>query len=288
LTYARAALIGTGMIGSSFLGALRRAGTVERAVGYDLSAETGARALKAGIVDELAADPAQAARGADLVVLAVPVRATASVCEALSPALAAAPDVLVTDVGSTKSEVLAAVERWLPFPERFVGAHPIAGTERSGPEAADPGLFRGRRCLVTPGRSTRLAAVEACETLWRAAGAEVERIDVERHDEILAHVSHLPHAAAFALARAVGRVDAAGLSGGGFVDTTRIAASDPVMWRDVFLSNREPLLRALERLDEELGELRRAVAAQDGAALVEIIEGARAARRRVLDGRGRS
>ena len=283
MSYARAALIGTGMIGGSLFAALRQAGAVTRAVGFDASPEAAARALARGIVDELAPDLASAARGADLIVLAVPVRATESVCEALAPVMADAPSVLVTDVGSSKAEVLTAVERWLPFPARFVGAHPIAGTERSGPDAADAALFRGRRCLITPTASTSPAAVEACEALWRAAGATVERMGAERHDELLAHVSHLPHAAAFALARAVGRIDAAGISGGGFVDTTRIAASDPVMWRDVFLANRAPLLQALERLDEELGAIRRAVAAGDGDALVALIDGARAARQRVLD-----
>src|SRR5207302_8327847 len=152
----------------------------------------------------------------------------------------------------------------------------------SGPEAADAALFRGRRCLITPAARTREERIAEVEALWRAAGAEPIRMDAERHDQVLASVSHLPHAAAFALARAVGRVEAAGLSGGGFQDTTRIAASDPVMWRDVFLANREPLLLALERLDEELGRLRRALAAGDGRALAPYIAAARGARAGLL------
>jgi cyclohexadieny/prephenate dehydrogenase len=232
------------------------------------------------------ADDAQAAaRGADLVLLAVPVRATRDVFEALAPALADAPDVLVTDAGSTKADVLAAA-RALPHPERFVGAHPLAGTERSGPDAADGALFRGRRCLLTPAADARPAAVEECAAVWRAAGAVVELCDAAEHDRLLAFVSHLPHAVAFALAATVsGEARAAGLSGGGFVDTTRIAASDPIMWRDVFLANRDALLDALERLDGELGALRRAVASGDGDALERFIARARSGRERVLAGR---
>jgi prephenate dehydrogenase len=273
-------LIGTGMIGGSLLLALKQAGRVRRAIGFDASADAAQKALARGIVDELAPDPAAAVRGADVVVLAVPVRATARLCEAIAGALGS--DVLVTDVGSTKRDVLAAVERWLPHPERFVGAHPIAGTERSGPEAADAALFRGRRCLLTPLTSTRPELIAQVEELWRAAGAEPIRMDPVRHDQVLASVSHLPHAAAFALARAVARAEASGLSGGGFHDTTRIAASDPIMWRDVFLANREPLLLALERLDEELGALRRALATGDADALAAYIAAAREARARVL------
>jgi prephenate dehydrogenase len=276
------ALIGTGMIGGSLLLALKQAKQVTRAIGFDASADAAKRAVERGIVDELASDPAACVRGAEVVVLAVPVRASARLFEALAPALGESREVLVTDVGSTKREVVAAAERWLPFPERFVGAHPIAGTERSGPDAADASLFRGRRCLITPGARTREEMTARAEALWRAAGAEVQRIEAERHDELLASVSHLPHAAAFALARAVARVESNGLTGGGFVDTTRIAASDPAMWRDVFLANQGPILAALERLDEELGTLRRALAAGDAAALERYIEAARAARAKVL------
>jgi prephenate dehydrogenase len=285
--YERAALVGTGGIGGSLFLALRQAGAIASAVGFDRSTEAAERARARGIVDAVAATAAEAVRGADLVVLAVPVRATAEVCEAIAPSVAAAPSVLVTDVGSTKAEVLAAVERALPFPERFVGGHPMAGSERSGPDAADAALFRGRRCLVVPSARARAEAVAECRALWERAGAQVELMDAARHDEAVALVSHLPHVAAFALAAAVGDAAAAeGLSGGGFVDTTRIAASDPVMWRDIFLSNAGPVLAAIERLDGELSGLRRAIARGDGAAIEAIIERARAGRRRVLGGRG--
>jgi len=284
----KAALIGCGLVGGSLSLALREAGRVSRVVGFDLSTETAERARARGIVDELAASAGEAVRSAELVLLAVPVRATSAVCEAIAPSLS--PTALVMDVGSTKVEVLRAVERWLPHPERFVGAHPIAGTERSGPDAADASLFRGRRCLLSPTASTRPQSLALARELWQSVGAEVEELDAERHDRALGWVSHLPHVAAFALAAAVGGAAARdrlleGLSGGGFVDTTRIAASDRSMWRDVLLSNREVVLTAMRGLDDELAELRRAVAAGDGAALDSLIERAREGRARILGGR---
>lgn len=282
-TYARAALIGTGMIGSSLARALKDAGVVARMVGADRSRAAVERARALGFVDEIAG-AAEAVAQAELVILAVPVRATRSVCEELAPALALERDVLVTDCGSTKLEVQRAVEAALPFPERFVGAHPIAGTERSGPDAAQPSLFRGRRCLLTPSLATRGDKVAECAALWQAVGAETRYMEPEAHDRALAYVSHLPHAAAFALAGVVGSVDAAGLSGGGFADTTRIAASDPVMWRDVFLANAGPMLQAIERLEGALGELSRAIAAGDGPALERLILRAHEGRARILEG----
>jgi prephenate dehydrogenase len=287
MTFEKLALVGTGMIGGSLALALRQAGRARRIVGYDRAAAALERARALGIVDEGAASAADAAAGADLVVLAVPVGATESVCRALAPGLGRA--VLVTDVGSTKVEVLAAVERALPFPERFVGAHPIAGTERSGPEAATATLFRGRRCLLTPTAATLPSAREACAALWEAVGARVEVLDAAAHDQALALVSHLPHAAAFALAAAIGDAagagaPVAGLWGGGFVDTTRIAGSDPEMWRDIFLSNRDAVAAALARLGRELDALGRAIADGDGAALEALIARARTGRRRILEG----
>lgn len=294
--YDRAALLGTGLIGGSLTLALKQAGVVRTVVGHDLDAARAGRALERGIVDEVAARAAEAVAGADLVVLAVPVGATLAVCEAIGPALGNAPSVLVTDVGSTKVEVLRAIDRALPFPDRFVGAHPMAGTERSGPDAASAALFADRLCLLTPAPGTRPDALAACARLWQAAGARVRQMEPALHDQAMALVSHLPHAAAFALAAAVGDAAVepgasgraiAGLSGGGFIDTTRIAASDAVMWRDVFLSNREALLAALDRLERQLSLVRRAVASGDGLALVEWIERARAGRRAVLTTAGK-
>jgi prephenate dehydrogenase len=279
----KTAVIGCGLIGGSLALALRRAGRIGPVVGFDPRA--GARAKERGIVDEVAPSAGEAVRGAELVLLAVPVRATASVCEAMAPSLS--PNALVMDVGSTKQEVLEAIERFLPHPERFVAAHPIAGTERSGPDAADAELFVGRWCLLSPTAHTRPDALARARELWQAVGARVQEIDPEHHDRALCWVSHLPHVVAFALASAVGAAaerdpTLQGLSGGGFVDTTRIAASDPVMWRDVLLSNREALLEAMRSLDDELSALRRALAGSDAAALEQLIERARQGRRRVV------
>jgi prephenate dehydrogenase len=268
------------MIGGSLVLALKKAGVLRRVVGVDPAAA--ARALALGVIDEVAESAAQAAAEADLVLLAVPVRATQAVCEALAPALARRPDVLVTDAGSTKADVVRAVHSALPFPDRFVGAHPIAGTERSGPEAASGELFRGRRCLLTPQADTRADKVAEAAALWQAAGMATTHMDPAEHDRALAFVSHLPHLTAFALATAVGGAGVAGLSGGGFADTTRIAGSDPVMWRDVFLANRPALLAAVGRLEAELGELTRAIAAGDGPAIERYIARSRAARLEVL------
>jgi prephenate dehydrogenase len=224
-------------------------------------------------------------RGAELVVLAVPVRATAEVCTAIAGAVGSA--VLITDVGSTKLDVVAAAERTLPDATRFCGAHPMAGTEKSGPDAADASLFRGKLALVTPGPKSAPETIAACEAMWAAVGARTRRMPPAQHDRVVAWVSHLPHAAAFALAAAVGGVadEVAGLSGGGFVDTTRIAASDPTMWRDIFVANRAPLLAAIEALDGELHALRRAVEAGDDVAIEALIARARDGRKRVVEGR---
>jgi len=284
----RVALVGTGMIGGSFALALKRAGAAARVVGFDVRAEAAARARTLGIVDEVAATAAEAVRGADVVVLAVPVGATAAALEAIAPGL---PDeALVTDVGSVKAPVLAAATARLRHPARFVGAHPLAGTERSGPEAASATLFEGRRCLVVPHAAADAAKVEACAALWRATGARVTVVDAAAHDRAMAWVSHLPHAVAFALAAAVGEVASeeglAGLYGGGFIDTTRIAASDPTMWRDVFRENRAAVLASLDGFERALAALRGAIERGDGAALAAAVERARAGRAAILDGNG--
>ena len=278
----RAALVGCGMVGGSLMAALRAAGAVERVVGFDRERAHAETARARGIVDEVAAEAAAAARGAEVVVLAVPVRATAEVCAAIAGAVATAR--LVTDVGSTKSDVVAAAEAALPDAARFCGAHPMAGTEKSGPEAADAALFRGKLAILTPGARTSDEARAACTALWSAAGARTRVMTPAAHDRAVAWVSHLPHAAAFALAAAVGGVadEMAGLSGGGFVDTTRIAASDPAMWRDIFVANRAALIEALDAYAGELGALRRAVEAGDAAAIEALVARAREGRARVM------
>jgi prephenate dehydrogenase len=277
-----AALVGCGMVGGSLMAALRAAGAVERVVGYDRDAAHAEAARARGLVDQVAGDAAAAVRGAELVVLAVPVRATAEVLGAIAGAVGDAQ--LVTDVGSTKSDVLAAAEAALPDPSRFCGSHPMAGTEKSGPGAAEETLFVGKLALLTPGARTSEVTHAACKAMWTAAGARTRTMTAEAHDRAMAWVSHLPHAVAFALAASVGAVagEVAGLSGGGFTDTTRIAASDAAMWRDIFVSNRAALLDALDAYAGELAALRRAVDSGDTTAIESLVARARDGRARVM------
>jgi prephenate dehydrogenase len=262
--------------------AWRAAGAVERVVGFDRDRARAEEAKARGLVDAVAGDAAAAVRGAGLVVLAVPVRATAEVCAAIAADVAAAE--LVTDVGSTKTDVVAAAEAALPDPARFCGAHPMAGTEKSGPAAADATLFRDKLAILTPGPRTSDAARAACVAMWTAAGARTRTMTPAAHDRAMAWVSHLPHAVAFALAAAVGTVadEVAGLSGGGFVDTTRIAASDTTMWRDILLANRAAVLDAIDGYAGELAALRRAVDAADPTAIEAQLARARSGRARVM------
>jgi prephenate dehydrogenase len=241
-------------------------------VGWDVDpgAANGARAR--GFVHDVAATPEQAA--GDVTVLAVPVRALAEL-------LGRARGDVVTDVGSTKAAIVSAGEA--AHGGRFIGGHPLAGTERAGAGAASGALFRGRKAILTPTRATDPAALATVAGLWRAAGAEVVEMDAARHDEVLAAVSHLPHLVAYALAEAVGALGVPpGMAGGGFTDTTRIAATPPGMWVDVFLENREALLHATAVFEEKLAALRAAVEAGDEAGIRAVIEEARAARAGVL------
>lgn len=279
----RVALLGTGHIGGSLALALRAAGLCDRVVGFDRDPEHAAEALARGLCDEIAPTAAAAAAGADLAILAVPVGALGELARAIAPGVPGT--CLVLDVGSTKARPVAAIEAALARPGRFVGSHPLAGAERTGPGAASAELFRGRRCLLTPTDRTLPEALTGAEAVWRAVGARTVRMDAERHDAVLAAVSHLPHAAAYALVDAVaqGGPEVRGLAGGGFLDTTRIASSDPVMWRDIFLDNRERVVAMIDRLEKSLGELRRLVAAGDGSALEAALARIRAARQEILE-----
>lgn len=282
-SFERLVVAGVGLIGGSLALAARRAGLVGEVVGLGRSRENLEVALARGLVDRVSQDAAEAARGADLVLLAVPVAAMAGVARAMAPALA--PGAIVTDAGSVKARVVREVTAALPAGVPFVGAHPIAGTEDSGAAAAREDLFRGARCLLTPTAATDPAALERVEALWRGVGARVERMDPERHDEILAWVSHLPHLLAFSL---MGAAPAAArpYAGSSFRDATRVAASPVDMWRDIALYNAAALAAALDGFLEELGKLGDAVRRGDTEALVALLGAARAARRG-LDGSGR-
>ncbi len=285
--FSRMALIGLGLIGSSIAWAARRHGLVHEITGYARSAATRRRARELGFCDVIADSSAEAVIGADLVVLCVPVGACGPVTAEIADHLA--PGAVVTDVGSVKAELAAAVQPNLPAHAIFVPGHPIAGTEQSGPEAGFAELFENRWCILTPLPETPEAAIERIEALWRGMGAQVARMTPEHHDLVVAVTSHVPHAIAYTmvgvaddLARVTDR-EVIQFSAAGFRDFTRIAASDPTMWRDVFLNNREATLDILGRFSEELMLIRRAIRTGDGAFLHDYFTRTRAIRRGILE-----
>jgi len=282
------ALLGAGYIGGSVALAARRAGLAARVIGYDQDPAAAATARERGILDEAAATPEEAVAGAALVVLAAPVGSLGALASRIARAVS--PEALVIDVGSVKGAVIAAVEAAMPT-GRFVGCHPIAGNERSGPSAADPGLFRDRICFVCPGGRASPAAVDQATAFWQALGARVLPIAPEPHDAAMAAVSHLPHVAAFALAASLSqrlpelqKVGPAAASTTSLRDTTRIAGSSPAVWRDIFLENRAHLLPLVRALEGQVGALRAAIEAGDPRALEALLAIGRAARETLTRG----
>lgn len=278
---------GVGLIGGSFAAALRGAGRVGRVLGLGRGRANLERALALGIIDEVVTDPAAAAARADVVLLAVPVAQTAAVLASLRPGLR--PGCLVTDGGSTKVEVIAQARAVLGEAIAcFVPAHPVAGAERSGVEAARADLYAGRRVILTPLAENAAHALAQARDLWAACGARVSDMDPLRHDQVLGLVSHLPHVLAFALVDLIA-TDPAGaelfaFAGAGFRDFTRIAGSSPEMWRDIVASNRAPVLDGIARLRERLDALHAAIGAGDDAAVEAVFARARAARGQYLGG----
>jgi prephenate dehydrogenase len=286
--FQRLAVIGVGLIGGSVALALRRAGVVGHVVGIGRGRANLERALALGVIDEIGADPAAGVAQADTVVVAVPVGQFDAVLQAIRPALAR--DVVITDGGSTKQDVIAAArpalgERW----PRFVPAHPIAGAEHSGVEAARAELFDGRNVVLTPVAETDSDAIARAELLWSKCGARVARMVPAEHDRVLAAVSHLPHVLAYALVSMIAkRADAGqlfGFAAGGFRDFTRIASSSPEMWRDIALANRDALLAEIDAYGVVLEAVRDLVAGSDGPALQRLFAEAREAREAWLHGR---
>lgn len=262
------AVIGVGLIGGSFSRALKQAGVVKRVIGFDLDSANLTEALQLGVVDEIAADYAAAVSSADLVFLAVPVRAMTAAVSGCAPFLRTG--CVVTDGGSVKDELVVACEQLMPAGCFFVGGHPIAGTEHSGAKASFATLYQGRRCILTPTSRTDQQALALVQQLWEAAGSRVECMEPLTHDRVFAAVSHLPHMVAYALVHAVNgsaeeEENILAFSAGGFRDFTRIASSDPSMWRDIALMNRLPLLAMLDRYQNEFAALRERVASGDGA-----------------------
>ncbi|MEE9290352.1 MAG: prephenate/arogenate dehydrogenase family protein [Alphaproteobacteria bacterium] len=283
----RVALIGLGLIGSSLARAIKRHGLAGEIVGHARSKETREVALGLGFIDRASETAAAAVKGADLVVIAVPVGVTGAIAQEIAPALGAGA--IVTDVGSVKGAVVDAVGPHIPEGVHFVPAHPVAGTEKSGPEAGFAELFEGRWCIITPPPGTDAEAVTRVSSLWRAVGSEVDTMDPHHHDMVLAITSHLPHLIAYTIVGTATDLEnhlqreVIKFAAGGFRDFTRIAASDPVMWRDVFLANKDAVLEMLGRFDADLTALQRAIRYGDGAALEEIFKRTRAIRRSIVE-----
>ncbi|HUO98543.1 MAG TPA: prephenate/arogenate dehydrogenase family protein [Rhizomicrobium sp.] len=285
--FSKVALIGVGLIGSSMAHAMRRAGMTTHIAGFSQRAETRERARAVGFADSLHDNPAECVKDADLTVLCTPVGTFAALGEEIAPHLKQGS--ILSDVGSVKSAVIRDVGPSVPDGVHFIPAHPIAGTEQSGPEAGFAELFDGRWCILTPPPGADEDAVARLKSFWQALGSNVEIMDARRHDLVLAITSHVPHLIAYNI---VGTADdlenvtegeVIKFSAGGFRDFTRIAASDPTMWRDVFLNNREAVLEVLGRFSEDLSALQRAIRWGDGDALFNLFTRTRAIRRSIID-----
>ena len=245
------------------------------------------RVAELGIADRVAATSAEAAAGADLVILCVPVGVTGDVAREIAPALK--PGAIVSDVGSVKTSVIEAVRPWLPASARLVPAHPVAGTEYSGPDAGFAELFVNRWCILTPGEDGDPAAVETVREFWRALGSNVEAMSAEHHDMVLAITSHVPHLFAYNIVGTaagledVTRSEVIKFSAGGFRDFTRIAASDPTMWRDIFLHNKKAVLEMLARFNADVAAAQKMIETDDGDGLFDLFTRTRAIRRGIID-----
>jgi cyclohexadieny/prephenate dehydrogenase len=285
--FKKLALIGFGLIGGSIARAARAQGLAGEIVTTARSAKTRARVTELGVVDAVVETNAQAVKDADLVILCIPVGACGEVAREIAAHLA--PGAIVSDVGSVKGAVVKDMAPYLPASVHFVPAHPVAGTEHSGPDSGFAELFINRWCILTPPEGTDTAAVEKLRAFWAALGAKVEIMTPDHHDLVLAITSHLPHLIAYTI---VGTADELGqvtssevmkFSAGGFRDFTRIAASDPTMWRDVFLANKDAVLEMLGTFTEDLSKLTRAIRRGDGEALFEHFNRTRAIRRGIVE-----
>jgi cyclohexadieny/prephenate dehydrogenase len=284
--FERIALIGMGLIGSSMARAAREKGLAKHITAVDASAEVVKRVKDLKIADSVTTNAAKGVAEADLVILCVPVGVNARVAKVIGKALK--PGAIVSDVGSVKAAVVKAVQPHLPKGVHFVPAHPVAGTEHSGPDAGFASLFEGRWCIVTPPEGADEVAVGKVSAFWKAIGSRVELMTPEHHDLVLAVTSHIPHLIAYNIVgtaddlEAVTKGEVIKFSAGGFRDFTRIAASDPTMWRDVFLHNREAVLEVLGRFQEDLFSLQRAIRWGEGDKLFDLFTRTRAIRRGII------
>lgn len=281
------ALIGMGLIGSSIGHACKKNDLVANVAGYARSAETRVKALEIGFVDTIHETPEEACRDADIVFFNTPLGVMGELAAQIMPVLK--DNAIITDVGSAKGKLLAEITPLLEGRVHFVPGHPIAGTEQSGPEAGFAELFEGRWCILTPDEKTGLIAVEQVAKLWRGMGCEVAFMDAAHHDLVLAITSHLPHLIAFNIVGTAAhlenetRSEVIKFSASGFRDFTRIAASDPVMWRDIFLDNKDAVLEMLGRFSEDLTALQRAIRHGDGDYLEQTFSRTRAIRQSIID-----
>ena len=285
--FERVACIGIGLIGSSLARRLRRDRMAREIVACARRGETLDKVRELNLADRVTLDPAAAVAGADLVVVATPLSAYAEIAGRIAPALR--PGAIVTDVGSVKGAAIRDLAPALPGQVHFIPGHPVAGTEHSGPESGFPELFEGRWCILTPLPGTDPGALDKLTRMWQAAGSKVVIMDPEHHDKVLAIVSHLPHLIAYTIVGTATdleqtlQTEVIEFSASGFRDFTRIAASDPVMWRDVFLANREAVLEMLQRFTEDLTALQRAIRWGEGDKLQELFTRTRAIRRAIIE-----
>ncbi len=283
----RLCLIGLGLIASSVAWAAKRDGLVGEIVGTARSPDTMARAMELGFVDRIAVDPADAVADADLVILCTPLSTFASLAGRIGPALK--QGAILSDAGSVKHTVVRDVGPFVPEGVHFIPGHPIAGTEHSGPDSGFADLFKGRWCILTPPDGTDPEAIARLSAFWSAMGAMIEVMDAEHHDKVLAITSHLPHLIAYTIVGTAVDLEESTkeavikFSASGFRDFTRIAASDPTMWRDIFLSNREATLEMCQRFSEDLTALQRAIRWGEADKLHELFSRTRAIRRGIID-----
>jgi cyclohexadieny/prephenate dehydrogenase len=283
----RIALIGIGLIGSSIAYDVKRLGLAKEVVVSTRSAETLKRAEELALGDRYMPSSAEAVKDADLVIVSVPVGASASVAAEIAPSLK--PGCIVTDVGSTKASVIAQMQPHMPGNVHFIPGHPIAGTEKSGPDAGFSGLFEGRWCIFTPLPGTDETALKKLRHFWETLGSRVDEMDAMHHDKVLAIVSHLPHLIAYNIVgtaddlETVTKSEVIKYSASGFRDFTRLASSDPTMWRDVCLHNRDAILEMLARFSEDLAYLQRAIRWGEGDKIFELFTRTRAIRRSIIE-----
>jgi cyclohexadieny/prephenate dehydrogenase len=283
----RVAIIGFGLIGSSLARAIKANGLARTIAACDSSADARATIARLGLADSVTDDPAQAALKADLVVLATPLGAYADIATRIAPVLL--PGAIVSDVGSVKGPVVRDLPKLLPANVHVVPGHPVAGTENSGPESGFETLFKGRWFIVTPPPGTDPEAVRKVCDLWAGCGSQIEVMEAAHHDKVLAITSHLPHLIAYTIVGTAAnleedaKAEVIKFSASGFRDFTRIAASDPTMWRDVFLNNREAVLEMLQRFAEDLTALQRAIRFGEGDTLFDLFSRTREIRRRIID-----